>query len=615
MLYSISNTNHSPNFTPRARKYGLQSAQPKLGTILVRDFGLAEKDLFRALILQRHRRASLGKILISLGLLTEQDLLSALSTQHNCSQIDPAKFPPAHRVLQHHPPEFWIKHRAFAVEGTDATLIICANPDSYQDIATTLPKDVRPAPAIATEAEITTQIGSYFGSILSNRAETLVPSRYSCRGWRGRMFQAFVGIAFVLLISALILFPTAAIWTLTITALCAMIPITILRLIALRARPPKRHDDPTAELGPLPTVSILVPLYKEQEITAKLLKRLGNLTYPKEVLEVCLVLEADDETTINAVARATLPHWIRAIHVPVGTLRTKPRAMNYALPFLNGSIIGIYDAEDAPEPDQLMRVIRHFSSTKMDVACVQGVLDYYNSRRNWLARCFTIEYATWFRVLLPGLDRLGLVVPLGGTTLFFRRDILEELGGWDAHNVTEDADLGVRLARAGYRTECVSITTYEEANCRPWPWVKQRSRWIKGFVMTYATHMRRPTDLIRDIGWWRFAGLQILLLGTVLQFSLAPVLWSYWILVLGLSHPVGTGLGVFVTTIFVGAALITLGVNFRAVSEPERHHLRLWVPMMAIYNPLGTLAAYKALWELLFKPFYWDKTSHGHLTD
>jgi cellulose synthase/poly-beta-1,6-N-acetylglucosamine synthase-like glycosyltransferase len=99
-----------------------------------------------------------------------------------------------------------------------------------------------------------------------------------------------------------------------------------------------------------------------------------------------------------------------------------------------------------------------------------------------------------------------MVLPLGGTTLFFRRHILEELGGWDAHNVTEDADLGVRLARKGYKTELVSTVTYEEANCKAWPWVKQRSRWLKGFLITYFVHMRRPRRLLSDLGLRRFFG-------------------------------------------------------------------------------------------------------------
>ena len=259
--------------------------------------------------------------------------------------------------------------------------------------------------------------------------------------------------------------------------------------------------------------------------------------YPADLLDVILVVEADDQITRDALARSELPLWMRVITVPNGSVKTKPRALNHALDYARGAIVGIYDAEDAPDPDQLQKVVAQFQRSGPEVACLQGVLDYYNPHTNWLSRCFTIEYAGWFRLILPGIARMGLVVPLGGTTLFFRRSVLEELGAWDAHNVTEDADLGLRLARHGYRTDLVATTTHEEANCRTVPWIKQRSRWIKGYMMTWAVHMRRPGLLWRQLGPWRFVGVQVLFLGTIAQFLLAPVLWSLALVPLGVAHP------------------------------------------------------------------------------
>ncbi|CAN0585215.1 unnamed protein product, partial [Ectocarpus sp. 12 AP-2014] len=222
----------------------------------------------------------------------------------------------------------------------------------------------------------------------------------------------------------------------------------------------------------------------EQDIARTLVARLSRLTYPKALLDVVLVLEAEDRLTRETLARTDLPPWMRTITVPPGDVTTKPRALNYAFRFTRGEIIGIYDAEDAPAPDQIDRVVAQFHDSPGNVGCLQGILDYYNPRANWLSRCFTIEYASWFRILLPGLSRLGLVVPLGGTTVFFRREVLEKVGGWDAHNVTEDADLGVRLARHGFRTDLMPSVTREEANNRFWPWIKQRSRWLKGYGIT-----------------------------------------------------------------------------------------------------------------------------------
>lgn len=343
------------------------------------------------------------------------------------------------------------------------------------------------------------------------------------------------------------------------------------------------------------------------------------------------MVEEDDTLTQETIARSSLPpRWMRQITVPRGgAVKTKPRALNFALDFCRGSIIGgVYDAEDAPpDPDQIHKVTRRFAEAGPEVACLQGVLDFYNARTNWLSRCFTVEYAAWFRIVLPGLEKMGFAVPpLGGTTLFFRREALEELGGWDAHNVTEDADLGIRLARHGYTTELIHTVTQEEANCRVWPWVKQRSRWIKGYAMTWGgVAMRDPSALLRELGWWKFIGVQILFAGTLSQFVLAPpVLWTFWALPLGLPPhpladvmPMGMFLGGLGGAVFLASELLNIAVGgVMAVSGEKHRWLRIWVPTLHFYYPLASLAALKGgLGEILHKPFYWDKTVHGIFDD
>lgn len=208
-----------------------------------------------------------------------------------------------------------------------------------------------------------------------------------------------------------------------------------------------------------------------------------------------------------------------------------------------------------------------------------------------------------------------MVVPLGGTTLFFRREHLENLGRWDAHNVTEDADLGIRLARHGLRTEVIDTVTLEEANCRPLHWIKQRSRWSKGFMMTWLTHMRDPALLWRQLGPKRFIGVQVLVLGSVLQSLLAPLLWSFWLVPFGVAHPMVSALSpaafIALYLTFFAVTGLTFAFDIAALRRTDHRLSPLWVPTLILYHPLATLAAYKALWELLTKPFYWDKTSHG----
>lgn len=385
--------------------------------------------------------------------------------------------------------------------------------------------------------------------------------------------------------------------------------------VALLFAPPCAEDPPLGDADDLPVISILVPLFREEHIAEHLLERLKRLNYPRDKLDLILIVERSDQVTQQTIARTPLPPWIRAISVPPGTCQTKPRAMNYALDFARGDIIGVFDAEDAPAPDQLLVVARRFAVAPPETVCLQGILDFYNTESNWLSRCFTIEYAAWFRVAMPGLQRLGFILPLGGTTLFFKRAVLEELGAWDAHNVTEDADLGVRLARHGYKTEMIPTTTEEEANARVWPWVKQRSRWLKGYAVTYWVAMRRPARLIREIGLWRVMGLNLQFAATVTTFALAPILWSFWLALLGLPHPfmslIGTTGGTVLSSLFVLSEVLAITFGAVGAYASGRPWLIKWAPTMHFYYPLAALACYKALWELIVDPFYWDKTAHG----
>lgn len=467
---------------------------------------------------------------------------------------------------------------------------------------------------------------------LAREAETRCPDDRSCRSWnhrraraRGLCVLAGLALAAVLapgpLVAALVLW--ASLTLVFNTALKVAAVVVDIRADRARRRLTRTLDQPGVTAlrappprpGDLPVISILAPLYHEREIASHLLARLAALDYPHDRLDVLLILEDDDALTHETLAALALPAWARIVEVPEGTLRTKPRALNYALTLARGEIVGIYDAEDAPDPDQLHKVAARFATAGADVACLQGVLDYYNTSSNWLARCFTLEYAMWFRLILPGLARLGLVVPLGGTTLFLRRAAIEAVGGWDAHNVTEDADLGLRLARAGYRTEIIDTVTQEEANARLWPWVRQRTRWLKGYAMTWAVHMAHPRALWRDIGAWRFFGVQVLFLGTLSQFVLAPLLWSFWLIPLGLPHPlrgvldegVLFGLG----ALFLATELVNIGVATLAARRAGRPWLALWSPTLQVYFPLATIAAWRALREMCAKPFYWDKTLHG----
>lgn len=500
-----------------------------------------------------------------------------------------------------------------------ATIILTSHPEKFEAQRTSLQARFGPIRmAITTEEHLARSISHFSGGNLVKTAEAKVPANESCRGWNSERAMIVGGAVLGLLGVIGYLAPIALLAAATIWAAITLFFNTALKAAA--AVVSWRTPPDTAQIAVpvrMPVITMLVPLYKETAIADHLLTRLKALDYPRELLDVCLVLEASDVTTRTTLGRTVLPTWMRPIIVPKGSIKTKPRALNYALNFAHGSIVGIWDAEDAPDTDQLNKVALTFANSAPEVACLQGTLDYYNSEANWLTRCFSLEYASWFRILLPGLERLGLVVPLGGTTLFFRRDALESLGGWDAHNVTEDADLGVRLCRHGYRTRLIDTVTEEEANGRAWPWVKQRSRWLKGYAITYGVHMRNPRKLWQDLGPRRFFGIQLLFLGTLSQFVLAPVLWSFWLPILGLAHPLAplmhpvlfwTLAILFISSEIVGFAVAALGVR-----KAEKTWLLKWAPTLQFYFPLAAIAAYKGLFELACRPFYWDKTAHGVL--
>ncbi len=281
----------------------------------------------------------------------------------------------------------------------------------------------------------------------------------------------------------------------------------------------------------LPPYTILVPAYDEPEVVADLIGAMAALEYPRNKLQVLLLLEADDDVTIAAARDCAESDMITTVLVPPAEPRTKPKACNYGLHFATGEIITIYDAEDLPEPLQLRRVVAAFARLPDNVACIQAKLAYHNGHQNILTAWFTAEYGLWFGYLLPGLMRTNSPIPLGGTSNHLLHPVLDKIGAWDPHNVTEDADLGLRIAATGYQTAVLDSVTLEEANSDPINWIRQRSRWYKGYLQTWLVHMRKPRELLATLGWRSFIRFNLVLAGTPiiavlnLLFWLITVLW------------------------------------------------------------------------------------------
>lgn len=608
--------------SPRGR-----AARPPLGEVLVGQGVLDPGDLAKALAIRRRQAVRLGDILVSHGMVSAEELVTGLSQQYGAAPADLTRVPPDVRLVDRLGAATCLREGLIPVRQFGGTTVVAsARPDEFERHRPMLTRLFgRVLMALCSEVELHAALLRLRGADLTRRAESRLPDSESCRSWDTRPVRraavSGLAVAFALaLVAPLVLFSILMAW-----ALVTLLMVVSLRVVAAFAWARAQRLDaaearaasaaPPPEIARLPAVALMVPLYRETDIAPRLIRRLGRLTYPKELLDVMLIVEAEDTQTMQALASVELPSWMRIIPVPRGSVKTKPRALNYALDFARGSIVGIYDAEDAPEPDQIHRVVRRFHDRGAELACVQGILDYYNPATNWISRCFTIEYAAWFRVVLRGMERLGFALPLGGTTLFVRRDVLERVGAWDAHNVTEDADLGIRLARHGYRTEIVSTTTDEEPNCHVVPWIKQRSRWLKGFLICYAVLLRTPRKTLRELGWWRFWGVNVVFMATVSQYLLAPLLWSFWLLFFGLWHPFAgvapAGILLAMGVVFLLAEAVNMSIAMIAVRGRKHRFLSIWVPMLHVYFPMGCFAAYKAVWELLWRPFYWDKTAHG----
>ncbi len=397
-----------------------------------------------------------------------------------------------------------------------------------------------------------------------------------------------------------------------------IVALRILVLLVHLVSPQPRLTVPADRLAmaDLPVYTVLVPLYDEAEILPDLVDALIRIDYPAAKLDVILVLEEADLATRHAAAAGGLPGFIRVVTVPPSGPRTKPKALNYALEFARGAFVTVYDAEDIPEPGQLRKAVAVFDAHP-DVVCLQARLNIYNRADGWLARQFALEYTALFDGLLPALERLRLPIPLGGTSNHFRLATLSGIGAWDPFNVTEDADLGMRLARRAGRIAILPSTTWEEAPATWRDWLPQRTRWLKGWMQTYMVHMRRPLALWADLGTLPFLGFQCVIFGFLFSALLHPFFYVLVALELTRATPFAHGPGL-IEHAFWQLALFNLSAGYvsvvalAALTALRRGWpgLALSVLWMPAYWLLASFAAYRALWQLFAAPHHWEKTPH-----
>ncbi len=365
----------------------------------------------------------------------------------------------------------------------------------------------------------------------------------------------------------------------------------------------------------LPGYTVLIPCYREANVIPQILKNMERLDYPRSKLQVLLLLEEDDVESLEAAKATRTADYMRIVIIPDGTPRTKARACNVGLSLATGEFLVIYDAEDRPEPGQLRDVVDKFDELGPKFVCMQARLNYFNAQQNFLTRMFTLEYSLWFDYLLLGVEKLGLPFPLGGTSNHFRTQGLRDIGGWDPYNVTEDADLGIRAMALGFRVGAIESTTWEEACPEVRAWIRQRTRWIKGYMITASVHSRSLRQLKKTTGWRGLISMFLFIAGTPATFLINPLVIGWGLYgVFGLPLPHFELIGP--VTVLNTFSLIFGNVVMIALSLMSARRRKQWSLIgYAFFNPvfwlLHSMAAWRALWQLIRTPSEWEKTPHG----
>ncbi|MGU3411726.1 glycosyltransferase [Microbacterium sp. M1A1_1b] len=536
-----------------------------------------------------------------------------------------AAWQPPHRcTVQRHVDEGWIA----AARVRDGVLVLTSDRSDPEVLAAALAEEfgepvvLRSVSEAVVRARIVDELHVELADLaahgLAQRDPELSARTVLSRG------QAIGGvIALVVLLGCLVLRPTLTVAVVTaVFSLCFLAGIVFKFWVSLVGARFDMTEQVSAEDvaalrdQDLPIYSVLVPVFREANIVGDLVRNLEVLDWPKDRLEVLVLVEAEDHETRDAVLHADPPAWMRIVIVPPGAPQTKPRACNVGLAIAQGEHVVIYDAEDRPDPDQLKKVFISFGRAGAETVCVQAALSYFNADENALTRMFTLEYSYWFDYMLAGLDARALPIPLGGTSNHFRTDLLRELGGWDPFNVTEDADLGIRASAVGYRVAVVNSTTMEEANTSIPNFVRQRSRWIKGYMQTALVHARRPRALVGEIGWRRAAAFTLLIAGTPVTFlgMLPGIVVTVLTLVLPASWTAAffpaPVLWLSVVNFLLGNATM-IYLTMMGPFKRAQFDLMAWALLNPFYWILHSVAAYKGLWQLITRPHYWEKTEHG----
>ena len=536
------------------------------------------------------------------------------------------------------PEKILIKHTIYCLIQNNKLIIITSNPFLTQSIVKDLIQFTNTKSyqlAISNPVEIRNALSHAFYlcnvTITQYQVHTQQPHLSSKTSTHKNHILLTYKIFLITTILSLIFFPYKTLLTIYIITNCIYFAINPLKIyVFLKGLKQLRRNHFNLQTiqaityQELPIYTLLVPLRNEPKIVKKIVKNLLNLEYPKDKLDIKIIVDVDDIPTITALKKIGVglssndaskkSQILDLVIVPESDIATKPRVCNYALAYSKGTYCVIYDAEDRPQRYQLLQAYLGFMDSTLDTVCLQAKLNYYNSRQNILTRLFSLEYGFWFDYYLQGLQAIDAPIPLGGTSNHFITDSLKRLGTWDPYNVTEDADLGMRIYRHNYKTDTIDSYTYEEANSQLTNWIRQRTRWQKGFLQTFIVHSRDISKLYNDLGFRRFYHSIIIFGGNFFLPLFNPFLWFIFLASLFSSWTLGSvGWEISLIALFnlIIGNLTYLIIHLLAALKSGKKRLIPFTILLPFYWGIISLATIRASYQYLVKPYYWEKTTHG----
>jgi cellulose synthase/poly-beta-1,6-N-acetylglucosamine synthase-like glycosyltransferase len=616
-----------PSAAPRPARAPAFSGRKRIGEALIGLELITRGQLESALLEQERTGSQVGEILVASGALTELELLAGLGEQLRLQHVDLSGYEPDQAVVRLVPEPVVRTLRCVPLAVDSTTLYVVVADALTDDRIATLSEytNLEVKEMLATRNAIDDLIARVYEDeyleIARHGLSSAAPENSAARVLSTGQRVLLILAGLIIVVACVLSVRTTVVVLVSLASAFYLTSLLYQARLIYRSLGSGAYIDVSDEEidgldeRDLPVYTILVPLYREAAIVPRLLAGLNGLDYPRTKLDVRLLCESDDQGTIEAIQALNPPPHFKLIIVPESQPRTKPKACNYGIIQAAGQYLVIYDAEDKPDPRQLKHAVLAFGKGPGSLTCLQAKLNAFNTHQNLLTRWFSIEYSMHFDLLLPGLCAVSAPVPLGGTSNHFRMDRLRELGAWDPYNVTEDADLGIRLHKAGYSTSMIDSTTLEEANSSVSNWLRQRSRWTKGYLQTWLVHMRNPIRLLAQLGPRGFISFNLVVGGAFIAL-LNPIFWLLTTLFL-FSHA-GFIHSIFPAYVFfVASAMLFLGnfvfvyFNVAGSLAAGNYDLTRYALLSPFYWGLMSWAACKGFLQLLSDPFYWEKTDHG----